>query len=145
MVEPGNSMVGPQRRRGGQAFTLIELLVVIAIIGILAALLLPSLAKAKAKADGVYCLANHRQLCLAWKMYSDDNHDRLLFASEDPYHPETAAAAWVTGTLTILSAAAYFWAWLRHMASYEPVTPLPLRQRKAAGLDQPQRSRVRAS
>jgi hypothetical protein len=42
---------------------------------------------------------NHRQLCLAWRMYSEDNADRLLFASEDPYHPETAAAAWVTGTL----------------------------------------------
>ena len=52
---------------------------------------------------------------------------------------------WVTGTLTILSAAAYFWSWLRHMASYEPATPLPPRQRKAAGLDQPQRSRVRTT
>jgi prepilin-type N-terminal cleavage/methylation domain-containing protein len=100
MAEPGNSMVGPQRRRAGQAFTLLELLVVLAIIGLLAALLLPALVAAKTKAHGIYCLANHRQLCLAWKMYSDDNHDRLLFASEDPYHPETAAAAWVTGTLT---------------------------------------------
>ena len=53
---------------------------------------------------------------------------------------------WVTGTLTILSAAAYFWSWLRHMASYEPIpATLPPRQRTAVGLDQPQRSRVRAS
>jgi cardiolipin synthase len=53
---------------------------------------------------------------------------------------------WVTGALTILSAAAYFWAWLRHMASYEPApTPLPPRKKKAVGLDQPQGSRVRAS
>jgi hypothetical protein len=43
---------------------------------------------------------NHRQLCLAWQMYSEDNSDRLLFASEDPYRPETEAGAWITGTLT---------------------------------------------
>ena len=82
------------------AFTLIELLVVIAIIAILASLLLPALVKGKHKAQGIQCMSNHRQLCLAWRMYSDDNHEQLLFASEDPYHPETGAAAWVTNTLT---------------------------------------------
>lgn len=81
------------------AFTLIELLVVIAIIAILASLLLPALNKGKLKAQNLHCMSGHRQLCLAWRMYSEDNHDALLFASEDPYHPETAAAAWVTGTL----------------------------------------------
>jgi cardiolipin synthase len=50
---------------------------------------------------------------------------------------------WVTGTLTILSAGAYFWAWLRHMASYEPA-PAPLPRRRKSGLGG-QRSRVRAS
>ena len=61
-------------------------------------------------------------------------------------HQLVKVLVWVTGTLTIVSAAAYFWEWLGHMASYEPApVPLPPRQRKAPKLDEPQRSRVRAS
>lgn len=62
----------------GRGFTLIELLVVIAVIAILAALLLPVLGNSKAKAEGLTCANNLKQLSLAWQLYADDNEGLIV-------------------------------------------------------------------
>ena len=78
---------------------LIELLVVIAIIAILTSLLLPALGKAKTKAQGIQCLGNHTQLALAWRMYADDNSDRVTYASIHETDRSKDAAVWVLGRM----------------------------------------------
>ena len=79
------------------AFTLIELLVVIAIIAILAASLVPALAKAKGEAFRVQCLNNQRQLILTWAMYSNENGEMLALNGGDLALTSSQAHLWVYG------------------------------------------------
>lgn len=98
----GSLTAGCIRRPRGKtlsagAFTLVELLLVIALIAILAALLLPSLAAARMQAARIQCVANEKQLILAWSVYSTDNNEQLVLNGGDMAPTSFYAHLWVHG------------------------------------------------
>jgi len=70
-----------ERVISSKAFTLVELLAIIAVVCLMAMTLLPALAKTKPNTNALQCLNNNRQLCTAWRMYADDNRERMVYSS----------------------------------------------------------------
>ena len=88
----------PAARRG---FTLLELLVVLVVLGFLLATLFPTLANTRSNGRSFQCLNNNRRLCVAWRMYADDNNDRLVYASDDTTENPLNQYAWAQGHIDL--------------------------------------------
>ena len=90
-------------QRPRPAFTLIELLVVMAVIGILAALLLPALSKARERGMAIVCLSNTKQLTLGWQLYANDHEELLPYNLGMSGSPESSYRTdlnWVNNVMT---------------------------------------------
>src|ERR1039457_231245 len=84
-------------RRTARGFTRIELATVLAMLALLSAALLPALARSGTHSRTFQCLNNLRQLTLAWRAYTEDNQDKLLYASANGLNYDPSA--WVSGSM----------------------------------------------
>ena len=99
------------KKLDSSGFTLLELLAVVAIVTILASIILPALSRAKARAQGTFCLNNTRQLLMAWTMYADEHNGKLACnfaggnasAAEGAPQPVDMAPNWANNVLNYAS------------------------------------------
>jgi prepilin-type N-terminal cleavage/methylation domain-containing protein/prepilin-type processing-associated H-X9-DG protein len=96
-------MVEPYGAQRGRAFTLVECVVVIGILALLAALLLPALAKSKVKAHSAVCLSNLKQLQFAWLSYAQEHDDALPpnISRQVEFDQVNVAGSWVLGNTRV--------------------------------------------
>ncbi len=107
-VAPEKGRGFPGQRLNSNGFTLVELMIIIAIVALLAALLLPGMSQAKARAQSAVCRANLKQLGAGWRAYCDDHTDSLVankwrvvtWNDDCPEGAQSSADSWVLGDAT---------------------------------------------